>query len=188
MSTRDLVHIALFAAVTAAAGLFPPFPLPVTGVPITVQSIGPMLAGSILGARKGFLSQLLFLVLVAAGLPLLAGGRGGLAVFVGPTAGFLVGWLCGALVVGALFDRLRDHTSLARALAINAVGGILVVYGFGLVGMLSILNLSFKTALLGLLPFIPGDLIKVAIASFLAVSVHRVYPIRSERQPSGVAG
>ncbi|HEX8434993.1 biotin transporter BioY, partial [Archangium sp.] len=88
MKTRDLVHVALFAALVAALGLMPPLMLPFIPVPITAQTLGVMLAGSTLGARKAGLSLLLFQVLVLAGLPLLAGGHGGLAVLPGPTGGF----------------------------------------------------------------------------------------------------
>ncbi|WWH76667.1 biotin transporter BioY [Erwinia aphidicola] len=76
MSTRDIVYIALFAAITAALGLFPAFSLPVIAVPITAQTLGPMLAGAIAGAKRGALALVLFVLLVAIGLPLLAGGRG----------------------------------------------------------------------------------------------------------------
>ena len=75
----------------AALGLVPAFTPPGFAVPITAQSLGVMLAGSILGARRGALSLVLLLVLVAVGLPLLAGGRGGLGVFAGPSVGFLLG-------------------------------------------------------------------------------------------------
>jgi biotin transport system substrate-specific component len=80
MSTRDIVYIALFAAIVGALGMFPPITLPLIGVPITAQSLGVMLAGSVLGARRGGLAIVLFLVLVAIGVPLLAGGRGGFGV------------------------------------------------------------------------------------------------------------
>src|SRR4051812_50124280 len=85
--SRDLVHVALFAAITAVLGLVPA--VNVGPVPITAQTLGVMLAGSIVGARRGFLSQLLFLVLVAVGLPLLPRGRGGLSGVAGPPAGVL---------------------------------------------------------------------------------------------------
>ena len=81
MKTKDLAYIALFAAITAVLGLLPAIPVPAVPVPITAQTLGVMLAGAVLGARRGFLALLLFLVLVAVGLPVLAGGRGGLAVF-----------------------------------------------------------------------------------------------------------
>ena len=102
MTTRDLVLIALFAAITAVLGLFPALTLPITGVPVTAQTLGVMLAGSILGARRGGLTLVVFLVLVAVGLPLLAGGRGGAAVLFGVTAGFLFSWPVAAFVIGWL--------------------------------------------------------------------------------------
>ena len=76
---KSLTHIALFAALIAALGLVPKLDL-MSGVPISAQSLGIMLCGTVLGARKGALAVLLFLGLVAIGLPLLAGGRGGLGV------------------------------------------------------------------------------------------------------------
>ena len=76
-TARDLAQIAIFAALIAALGLPGTITVGPTGVPITLQTLGVMLAGGILGARKGFLSVLVFLVLTSAGLPLLAGGRGG---------------------------------------------------------------------------------------------------------------
>src|SRR5947209_3087277 len=95
VKTRDLSYVALFAALTAALGLVPT--IPIGPVPITVQNLGLMLAGSVLGARRGFLSQLLFLVLVAVGLPLLGGGAGGLSALIGPYAGYVLMWPVGAL-------------------------------------------------------------------------------------------
>ena len=77
---RNVTMIALFAALIAVLGLIPKFDL-ASGVPITAQSLGVMLCGTVLGARKGALTVLLFLLLVALGLPLLAGGRGGLGLF-----------------------------------------------------------------------------------------------------------
>ena len=92
MNTRDLVLSALFAAIIVALGLLPPIPIGIIPVPITAQSLGVMLAGVVLGAKRGTIAVLLVVVLVTIGLPVLSGGRGGLAVFVGPTAGFFVGW------------------------------------------------------------------------------------------------
>ena len=88
-TARDLALVAVFAGVMAALGLVPAWTPPGFTVPITAQSMGVMLAGGVLGGRRGALSMLVFLALVAIGLPLLAGGRGGLGVFAGPSVGFL---------------------------------------------------------------------------------------------------
>ncbi|SDS09484.1 biotin transporter BioY [Agromyces flavus] len=121
-SARDLAQIAVFAALIAALGL--PGALSIGGmaVPITFQTLGVMLAGAILGARKGALSVVLLLALVAAGLPLLAGGRGGIAVFVGPSVGYLIGWVLGAFVIGWLTARLLPRYRVLPALAATAFG------------------------------------------------------------------
>ena len=131
MATRDIVFIALFAALMAALGLFPPLMIPGLGIPITAQSMGPMLIGGILGARRGFLSMLLFLALVAIGMPLLAGGRGGLAAFVGPWSGFIYGWALAVLVIGFLIERVWSRLDFVRAFGICVLGGIGIIYGVG---------------------------------------------------------
>ena len=88
-------------------------------VPITLQTLGVMLVGSLLGARKGALSLLLFLVLVAIGLPLLAGGRGGLGVFAGPSVGCLVAWPIAAWVIGRIVEAGRPGYRWPRGLTAN---------------------------------------------------------------------
>ena len=107
LNVRDLAQIAIFAALIAALGFPGAISLGASVVPITLQTLGVMLAGAILGARKGFLAVLLLLVLAAAGLPLLSGGSGGLVWFTSsPSAGYLYGWLLGVLVIGFLTARL----------------------------------------------------------------------------------
>ena len=176
MKTRDLAYIALFAAITAVLGLVPA--IAVGPVPITAQTLGVMLAGAILGARRGFLALLLFLVLVAIGLPVLPGGGGGLAVFVGPTAGYLFGWPVGALVVGLLTERFWMRYDLARGLVANVVGGILVVYAIGVPVLELVTGLPWSTALWsGAAVFIPGDLVKAVVAAAIAVQVRRSFPV-----------
>ena len=134
-SSRDLALIATFAGVIAALGLVPAFTPPGFAVPITAQSLGVMLAGAVLGARRGFLSLLLLLVLVAVGLPLLAGGRGGLGVFATPSAGFLHR-LAGRGVRHRLADRARRADVPAGLGAVaNVVGGIVVLYALGIAGI-----------------------------------------------------
>src|SRR5690606_20792102 len=98
---RDLARVAVFAAVIVVLGMVGPIPGP-GAVPITAQTLGVMLTGAILGARRGAASVLIVFLLVAIGLPVLAGGRGGLGVFLGPTAGFLIGWLPAAVVIGLI--------------------------------------------------------------------------------------
>jgi biotin transport system substrate-specific component len=176
VKTKDLAYIALFAAITAVLGLVPA--VQIGPVPITAQTLGVMLAGSILGARRGFLSQLLFLALVAIGLPVLPGGGGGLAVFAGPTAGYLFSWPVAAFVVGLLTERFWARYNLALGVAANVVGGIVVVYAIGVPVLKAVSGLPWSDAIwFGAAVFIPGDLIKAVIAAVIAVQVRRSYPV-----------
>ena len=176
MKTRDLAYIALFAAITAVLGLVPA--IAVGPVPVTAQTLGVMLAGSILGARRGFLSQLLFLVLVAVGLPLLASGSGGLAVFAGPTAGYLVAWPVAAFVIGLLTERFWARYDVVRGVLANVVGGIVVIYAIGVPVLVAASGLPWHDALwFGAAVFVPGDLIKAVLAAVIAVQVRRSYPV-----------
>ncbi len=177
MKTRDLAYIALFAAITAVLGLLPAIPVPAVPVPITAQTLGVMLAGAVLGARRGFLAILLFLVLVAVGLPLLAGGRGGLAVFAGPSAGFLYAWPLGALVTGLLTEAFWRRFNLAWALVATLVGGIGVIYAIGIPFISVFAGISLSTAFTGSLVFVPGDVVKAVVAAVVAVTVRRAYPV-----------
>ena len=176
MKTRDLAYIALFAALTAVLGLVPA--INVGPVPVTAQTLGVMLAGSVLGAKRGFLSQLLFLLLVALGLPLLASGSGGLSVFVGPSAGYLYAWPLGAFVVGLVTELAWRRLNVAWAAIANAVGGVLVVYAVGIPFVAVYADeVTLAQSFTGSFAFLPGDAIKVAAASLIAVQVRRAYPV-----------
>ncbi len=176
LSSRDLALVATFAGVIAALGLVPGFLPTGVAVPVTAQTLGVMLAGSIIGARRGAAAVLLFLALVALGLPLLAGGRGGLGILVGPSVGYFVGWVVGAWVIGVLSERRGSSYDFATWFGINVIGGILVIHAFGLVGLMVRLGLSLEAAVATDLWFILGDLVKAVIAASVAVGVHRAYP------------
>jgi len=176
LSSRDLALVASFAALIAVLGL--PGGVPVFGnaVPVTLQSMGVMLAGSILGWKRGALSVLVLLVLVAAGLPLLSGGRGGLGVFAGPSVGYLIGWVLGAAAIGWLVQlKLPAYPMWWGALA-NVIGGIGVVYLVGVPAQAAVTHTSVGVAAVASLVFLPGDSLKVVIATAVASAVHRSYP------------
>ncbi len=173
---RNIVFIAVFAALIAALGLLPKITL-ASGIPITAQTMGIMLAGTVLGARNGALSVLLFLGLVAIGLPLLAGGRGGLGVFTTPWAGFLFGWPIAAFVTGAVMRAARAMPVSLAAVFASVVGGIgalyliavpyyMVMTGTGLMG-------GIATAMV---PFLPGDFAKAIVAGLITAAIFRARP------------
>jgi biotin transport system substrate-specific component len=184
LSSRDLALVATFAAFIAVLGL--PGQLTPFGqaVPITAQTLGVMLAGSLLGSRRGGLAALVFLVLVAAGLPLLAGGRGGLGVFTGPSAGFALGFAPGAWAVGRLVEQWPGRFAFAWVLLAHVVGGVLVVYALGIPVQARVTGLPLDVVLTKSWVFVPGDLVKAVLATLVARAVARGYPLPSLRRDS----
>lgn len=172
---KSIAQIALFAALIAVLGLIPKIDL-MAGVPITAQSLGVMLCGTVLGARKGALAVVLFLALTAVGLPLLSGGRGGLGVFASPSVGYLIGFPIAAFVAGLTVERLR-HLSIMPAALIGAfLGGILALHLCGILGMAVMLGKTLPEAALLDIPFLPGDLIKMVLAALITQSIAKMRP------------
>lgn len=173
---RDLALIVVFACITAALGLIPPIPTPLSPTPITAQSLGPMLAGVVLGGRRGGLSQVLFLALAALGLPVLSGGGGGLARLMGPSAGFLIGFAVSALLVGWAVYRIGAPYSWWKSLIVLILGSMVVMYLCGSIGLMVIGKLTFWQALIGNIAYVPGDLVKVVAAALIGKGVHASLP------------
>lgn len=175
LDATDLARVAVFAAIVAVLGL--PAGFTVLGaVPITAQTLGVMLAGAILGPWLGALSMGVLLALVAVGLPLLAGGRGGIGVFFGPSAGFALGWIVGALVIGLIVHAGGRKPVLWRTFVGVVVGGILVVYAVGIPVQSLVTRLPLgETALMSLV-FVLGDLVKAVLATAIVTTLVRAYP------------
>ncbi|HEY0122331.1 MAG TPA: biotin transporter BioY [Rhizobium sp.] len=191
MTTRDLVLSALFAAIIVALGLLPPIPIGIIAVPITAQSLGVMLAGVVLGAKRGAIAVLIVVVLVSIGLPVLSGGRGGLSVFAGPTAGFFVGWAFAAYVTGYLSERLvkAEQTGIAQGIGFfiaSVIGGVVVLYAFGIGWLAIAANIGFSKAFLGSMAFVPGDIVKAVVAALVGRAVMAGYPLLPQRTRSSI--
>jgi len=186
---------ALLAAVTSVLA-YVRIPLPMSPVPITGQTLGLMLAGVLLGPRLGALSQAVYLLMGAVGLPVFAGGQGGLGVLVGPTGGYLWGHVAGAHVAGLVAGpglwtaaaggeaRLpggsrRGTMVFGRSLAGAVLGGIVTVYGLGVLQLALVTGMGWQAALLaGAVPFLPGDALKAAAAAALAARLARAAGVR----------
>lgn len=172
---RSVALVAVFAALVAALGFMPNLML-ASGVPITAQSLGVMLCGTVLGSKRGGLAVLLFVAMVALGLPLLAGGRGGLGVFASPTAGFIIGFPIAAFATGFVMEQTqRMPIGFAAGIA-AAVGGIVVLYAFGVTGFMLVLGKSLSETLLVLWVYIPGDIIKVILTGFITAGLAKARP------------
>ena len=172
---KNIALISLFAALIAALGLIPNITL-AFGVPITAQSLGVMLCGTVLGAKRGALAALLFLLLVALGLPLLSGGRGGLGLFFSPSAGFLIGWPVAAFMTGLIVEKWRLGPLALIASGASIVGGIIVLYAFGIVGLAIVLEKTILEASVLVVAFLPGDILKAFIAGILTSTLAKARP------------
>ncbi|WP_028401873.1 biotin transporter BioY [Ectobacillus panaciterrae] len=172
MKVRDITYIALFAAVMGTLGLVPPITLSFTPVPITLQTLGVLLSGGVLGARLGGWSQIVFLLLVAAGIPLLSGGRGGMSVFVGPSAGYLLGYPIIAFCLGYIISRYRVLT-FWKVLFTNLTVGVFLLYVFGVPVQAFIMNIPLIQTIKLSLIYIPGDILKAILASYLVYKLRK---------------
>ncbi len=155
-------------------------PLPWTPVPVTGQTFAVLLTGAALGARRGFLAQLLYLAQGASGLPVFAGGAAGLAIFFGPTAGYLVAFPFAAAFTGWLAERAWDRRFLTM-FGVMLLGST-VIFALGAAGLARFVPPA-RVLAAGVLPFVPGDLVKSALAALALPGVWRlVAHDRSERR------
>jgi biotin transport system substrate-specific component len=154
-------------------------PLPFTPVPITGQTLGVLLTGIVLGSRMAALAMALYLLEGAIGLPFFAGGRSGLG---GPTTGYLLSYPLAAFLTGWLAERGWDRKPLTAAAAM--LTGSLVIFGLGATWLSAYVGGAMKAFTLGVLPFIPGDLLKTAMTSGLLPLTWRLLGRRSSEASS----
>ncbi len=159
--------IALIIGGSLLIGLCAQLAIPLWPVPVTGQTFAVLMVGALIGARRGCFAVLAYIIEGAAGLPVFAMGRGGFAVLRGFTAGYLVGFIAAAYIVGLLaqkgWDRRIGTTILAMVL------GNIVIYTFGLLWLSSLPGIN-NVLREGLYPFIIGDLLKIALAAILLPS------------------
>lgn len=172
MKIKEITYVALFAAVMGVLGIVPPIMLSFTPVPITLQTLGVLLAGGVLGARLGATSLSVFLLLVAAGMPLLSGGRGGISVFVGPSAGYLFAYPLTAFVIGYIISRFRS-VKLTNILLVNLTVGIFMLYLFGVPVQAFVMDIPVLDAAKLCLVYIPGDILKATLASYIVYRLRK---------------
>lgn len=169
LDIRDMIYAALFAALTGVLGYLV-IPLPFSPVPITGQTLAVMLAGCVLTPLQAGLSMITFLFLGAVGVPVFSGGRAGLGVIAGPSGGYLIGFLIGAVVISVIKGK---GDSFVRLILASVVGGIMVVYLIGVPWLASMTGMGISKAITaGALPFIPGDLFKAFAAGLIGKKIN----------------
>ncbi|MBK8616612.1 MAG: biotin transporter BioY [Anaerolineales bacterium] len=159
---RDLTLIVLGSLFVAALAQVE-IPLPFTPVPITGQTFGVLLVGAALGSKRGAASLTLYLAEGALGLPFFAGGAHGLSVLTGATAGYLLGFIGAAYVIGRLAEKGLERS--VRTSFIPFLVGTVLIYACGVTWLAVMLGSWSKAVTFGLIPFLIGDIIKLLAAS-----------------------
>ncbi|MCS4489153.1 biotin transporter BioY [Corynebacterium sp. ES2794-CONJ1] len=174
---QDLAYIAVFTALIIVLG-FVAIPIGTAGVPIVLQNAAIILAGLVLGPKRGLSVALLFLGIGLLNLPILAGGRTLFAALAGPTVGYLVGYVCAAFVAGLIAYRAPNSDRARSTLFITLGGfaGLLLQYFFGVVGLMLRANMDLTAAVVAQGPFILPDIAKVVFIIFIALAVHAAFP------------
>lgn len=177
MTLKQMISVSLFTSLTIALSLLT-IPLPFTPIPVTGQTIAVILSGALLGSKLGALSQVLYILIGIVGIPVFAGGRGGPGIILGPTGGFIWGFILMSYVIGRITEvgymKLQKHSTVVL-IAAFLIGGIGVLYTTGVAQLAIVLQLSMPEALVaGALPFIPGDVFKICIATTIGM---RLMPI-----------
>lgn len=170
--TGAVVAVGAAAALTALAAQWR-IPLPFTPVPITGQTFAVLLSGAALGMRLGALSQLLYLAMGAVGLPVFTEASGGIDTFLGGTAGYLVGFVVAAGIVGRLAEAGQDRRVLSAVTSF--IAGSAVIYAFGMAGLMINLDMTVQSAFAnGVVPFLVGDALKAVSAGLVLPAAWRL--------------
>ena len=164
-----VVGLTLFTAACAQVAV----PLPFTPVPLTLQTFAVLVGAAALGAKRAVIAQILYVLAAAAGAPVLAGASHGMAKVLGPTGGYIVGFIVASFVVGSIAQ--RGATRHAGTTVAAYAAGTAVVYALGVSWLAVYADMSLVDALrAGMVPFLIGDLIKAVAAGAVLPAAWRL--------------
>lgn len=176
-TTAQIARSGLFAALTAVSAQIS---IPLGPVPFSLQVMVSLLAGAVLGSRAGALSQIVYLLMGAIGLPVFALRQGGVAVLVGPTGGYLFGFALAAWIVGRLLEGRSDPTLVRGGLAMTA--GLIAIHVPGALLLALHLDSIPQALAFGTAPYLPLDVVKAAAALAVARGLSARGVVRPARQ------
>lgn len=169
LTTKDLIMCAIFASITAILAQVS-IPIPFSTVPLTMQVFAVTISGVILGAKRGFISQLIYVMLGAIGMPVFAQMTGGVHIIVGYTGGFIMAFPIMALVIGIISDKFKKLNYILLAMGF----ALLINYIIGTAWYSLISGVGFKEGFIAcVVPFIAVDIIKVFFAATVGVNVKK---------------
>lgn len=170
-SVRPMIHASLFAALTAI-GAFIKIPIPVSPVPITLQVFFVLLAGLVLGSRWAGTGMAVYIILGIIGFPVFSGGSSGIGVMLGPTGGYLIGFVPAAFVTGLIAE------TFGRSMPVKIgamIAGLSIIYLLGIIQLSIVADLSIReSVVIGVLPFLIGDSIKLIAALIVSKRIEPV--------------
>lgn len=179
LNIREISLISVFGALTSIGAFIS---IPIGLVPITMQTLFVILSGILLGSKLGFLSQFLYILLGLIGLPVFAGFSGGIQTIFSPSFGFIIGFSIAAYFIGRINEPKDKNINSAKLIFFSSIIGTLIIYVIGLPYMYLILNrlmgmnLSiYETFKIGCLLFIPGDIVKLILASLLGIRLRPIF-------------
>lgn len=163
-TTKNIILCAIFAALTAILSQIS-IPLPFTPVPINLAMISVFIAGGLLETKISAISQLVYVIIGAIGVPVYANFTGGLGILVGPTGGYIVGYIITTIIIGVIVKRLGNSI---YSYTVAMVVGILGCYFVGTVWFMHITqNGLIEALLMCVVPFLIGDILKIILSAFL---------------------
>lgn len=170
-------QIAVIGLMTAVTCVLAPFSVPVGPVPISLTSFAIYLSLYVLGMKEGTLSYLIYLLMGLIGLPVFSGFTSGPQKLLGPTGGYLIGFIPMVILSGLVIDHANETKGKVRSQVICFAGmifGTIICYILGTAWLAYQANMDWKAALFaGVIPFIPGDLAKMAIAALAGPKIRR---------------
>ncbi|RDY25225.1 biotin transporter BioY [Romboutsia weinsteinii] len=163
LSTKDLIMCSIFASIAAILSQIS-IPLPFTTVPLTMQLFAVALSGLVLGAKRGFISQIIYILIGAVGMPVFAQMTGGLNIMVGPTGGFIIGFPFMVYIIGYFRERFESNIMTVIGLII----GLIIDYLIGTLMFCFITKMTFMQGIMACVaPFVIVDFIKLGLAMVL---------------------
>ena len=170
---KQMTFIALMAAIISVIA---PISLPIVGeVPISLATFGVMLAGAVLGSKNGTIATAIYLLLGAIGVPVFAGYTSGVGILVGVTGGYLIGYLPLAYCSGLSFANNKNLSIRTLETIIGMIIGTVILYIIGTAWFMYVTKMNLVGALMAcVIPFIPGDVIKIVLVAILAPQLERV--------------